>query len=193
MAGPQHQRRRGERASTPGPDVLALPSRNQDEQPELLSRLRRRGCGAVSSVLWLATIVSALSTVASAATSPSDMVNRLVDGQLETMSTRRKLGRRAHVHPVTIARLEAGVWPPTTRTVRQLAEALGVNPLELASPDEVAQREKEAAWPGQAASTCRAPGERSPCLLPMRLVHRPRRAQDGCPRRRSQGEAQLSA
>jgi transcriptional regulator with XRE-family HTH domain len=65
--------------------------------------------------------------------------------RLERFFSQAELGRRAHVHAVTIARLEAGVWPPTMRTVRQLAEALGVNPLELASPDEVAQREKEAA------------------------------------------------
>ena len=71
-----------------------------------------------------------------------DTLRRL---RLERFLSQAELGRRAHVHPVTIARLEAGVWPPTMRTVRQLAEALGVNPLELASPDEVAQREKEAA------------------------------------------------
>src|SRR5919201_692777 len=65
--------------------------------------------------------------------------------RLERLFSQAEPGRRAPVHPVTIARLEAGVWPPTMRTVRQLAEALGVNPLELASPDEVAQREKEAA------------------------------------------------
>ena len=65
--------------------------------------------------------------------------------RLDRFLSQAELGRRAHVHPVTIARLEAGVSPPTLRTVRLLADALGVAPLELASPDEVAQREKEAA------------------------------------------------
>jgi transcriptional regulator with XRE-family HTH domain len=53
-----------------------------------------------------------------------------------------ELARRSGVHALTITRLEAGRTAPSTRTVRALAEALGVAPGELATPDEVAEADK---------------------------------------------------
>jgi transcriptional regulator with XRE-family HTH domain len=63
----------------------------------------------------------------------------------ERFLTKAALARLTGLHEVTIARLERGVTPPTMHTVRLLAEALKVDPLELASPDEVTEREKAAA------------------------------------------------
>src|SRR5215211_4478835 len=50
-----------------------------------------------------------------------------------------ELARRAGLHALTITRLEAGAAAPSTRSVRALAGALGVEPGELATPDEVAE------------------------------------------------------
>jgi transcriptional regulator with XRE-family HTH domain len=50
-----------------------------------------------------------------------------------------ELARRAGLHALTITRLEAGAAAPSTRSVRALAEALGVEPGELATPHEVAE------------------------------------------------------
>ncbi len=54
-----------------------------------------------------------------------------------------ELARRSGVHAVTIARLESGTTAPSTRTVRALAEALGVPPGELATPEEVAEADRQ--------------------------------------------------
>ncbi len=59
--------------------------------------------------------------------------------RLEYFLSQGELARRAHLHAVTLTRLEAGTTAPSTRTVRALAEALGVEPRELAAPDEVAE------------------------------------------------------
>jgi transcriptional regulator with XRE-family HTH domain len=53
-----------------------------------------------------------------------------------------ELARRSGVHALTVTRLESGRTAPSTRTVRALAEALGVPPLELASPQEVAEADR---------------------------------------------------
>lgn len=58
--------------------------------------------------------------------------------RLERFLSQAELARQAGMHAITITRLEAGGQAPTTRTVRSLAEALGVEPRGLASPDEVA-------------------------------------------------------
>jgi transcriptional regulator with XRE-family HTH domain len=50
-----------------------------------------------------------------------------------------ELARRSGVHAITVTRLESGRTAPSTRTVRALAEALGVLPTDLASPNEVAE------------------------------------------------------
>jgi transcriptional regulator with XRE-family HTH domain len=53
-----------------------------------------------------------------------------------------ELARQAGLHTLTISRLESGRAKPSTRTVRALAEALGIAPGELATPDEVAEADK---------------------------------------------------
>jgi transcriptional regulator with XRE-family HTH domain len=53
--------------------------------------------------------------------------------------SQRELARRAGLHPVTLARLEAGAGAPSARSVRALASTLGVEPLELTTPDQVAE------------------------------------------------------
>jgi transcriptional regulator with XRE-family HTH domain len=70
--------------------------------------------------------------------------------RLSQFFSQAELARRSGVHTVTIARLEAGATAPSTRTVRALAEALGVAPGELATPEEVAEadRRQRARAPG---------------------------------------------
>jgi transcriptional regulator with XRE-family HTH domain len=53
-----------------------------------------------------------------------------------------ELARQSGLHTLTISRLEAGRAKPSTRTVRALAQVLGIAPLELATPDEVAEADK---------------------------------------------------
>jgi transcriptional regulator with XRE-family HTH domain len=43
----------------------------------------------------------------------------------------RELATRAGVSPTTVLNLEAGKGEPQRRTIRKLAQALGVNPTEL--------------------------------------------------------------
>jgi transcriptional regulator with XRE-family HTH domain len=57
----------------------------------------------------------------------------------ERFLSQRELARRAGLHAVTLTRLEGGAAAPSTRSVRALAEALGVEPGALATPDEVAE------------------------------------------------------
>ena len=59
--------------------------------------------------------------------------------RLERFLSQAELARRAGLHALTITRLEAGAAAPATRTVRALAEVLGVEPGELALPEEVAE------------------------------------------------------
>lgn len=59
--------------------------------------------------------------------------------RLNQFLSQAELARRAGLHPLTVTRLEAGASAPSTRTVRALAEALGVRPGELATPGEVAE------------------------------------------------------
>ncbi len=59
--------------------------------------------------------------------------------RLEHLLSQRELARRAGLHPVTLTRLEAGMTAPSTRTVWALADVFGVEPRELATPDEVAE------------------------------------------------------
>ena len=84
--------------------------------------------------------------------------------RLEHFLSQGELARRAGLHAVTLTRLEAGTTAPTTRTVRALAEALGVEPRELATPDEVAElrrvlkstaQEKASTHPGTPRSRAR--------------------------------------
>ena len=59
--------------------------------------------------------------------------------RVERFLSQRELARQAGLHAITLVRLEAGSTAPSTRTVRALAAALGVEPGELTSPDEVAE------------------------------------------------------
>ena len=59
--------------------------------------------------------------------------------RLERFLSQAELARRAGLHALTVTRLEAGTTTPTTRSVRALADALSVDPRELATPDEVAE------------------------------------------------------
>jgi len=62
--------------------------------------------------------------------------------RLERFWSQAELARRSGVHALTVTRLESGRTAPSTRTVRALAEALGVQPGELASPQEVAEADR---------------------------------------------------
>ena len=59
--------------------------------------------------------------------------------RVERFLSQRELARQAGLHAITLVRLEAGTTAPSTRTVRALAAALGVEPRELTSPEEVAE------------------------------------------------------
>ena len=59
--------------------------------------------------------------------------------RVERFLSQRELARQAGLHAITLVRLEAGATAPSTRTVRALAAALGVEPGELTSPEEVAE------------------------------------------------------
>ena len=59
--------------------------------------------------------------------------------RLERFLSQRELARQAGLHPITLVRLEAGATAPSTRSVRRLAATLGVEPRELATPDEVTE------------------------------------------------------
>jgi transcriptional regulator with XRE-family HTH domain len=62
--------------------------------------------------------------------------------RLEQFLSQAELARRSGVHPLTVTRLESGKTAPSTRTVRALAEALGVMPSDLATPEEVAEADR---------------------------------------------------
>jgi transcriptional regulator with XRE-family HTH domain len=59
--------------------------------------------------------------------------------RVDRFLSQRELARRAGLHPVTLTRLETGAAAPSTRSVRALAIALGVEPRDLTTPDEVAE------------------------------------------------------
>src|SRR3954468_16896057 len=59
--------------------------------------------------------------------------------RLERFLSQGELARRAPIRPATITRLEAATTVPSMRTVRALAEALGIEPHQLADPLEVAE------------------------------------------------------
>lgn len=70
--------------------------------------------------------------------------------RLEHFLSQGELARRAGLHAVTLTRLEGGTTAPSTRSVRALADALGVEPRQLARPDEVAELRR---FPRDAAQT----------------------------------------
>ena len=81
--------------------------------------------------------------------------------RLERFLSQGELARRAGVHAVTLTRLEAATTAPTTRTVRALAEALGVEPGELATPGEVAELRRVLKSAEQEKASSRADSPRS--------------------------------
>jgi transcriptional regulator with XRE-family HTH domain len=66
----------------------------------------------------------------------ADNLRRL---RIERFLSQRELARQAGLHAITLVRLEAGGTAPSTRTVRALAAALGVEPRDLTAPEEVAE------------------------------------------------------
>ena len=54
-----------------------------------------------------------------------------------------ELAARANIGRAALSRLENDVTVPIQRTVRRLAKALGVDPHELAAPDELRSRRGE--------------------------------------------------
>jgi transcriptional regulator with XRE-family HTH domain len=62
--------------------------------------------------------------------------------RLEHFFSQAELARRSGVHALTITRLESGRTAPSSRTVRALADALKIQPGELASPEEVAEADQ---------------------------------------------------
>jgi transcriptional regulator with XRE-family HTH domain len=62
--------------------------------------------------------------------------------RLAAFLSQAELGRRSGVHAITITRLESGRTAPSTRTVRALAASLGIEPSQLATPEEVAEADK---------------------------------------------------
>jgi HTH-type transcriptional regulator, competence development regulator len=63
---------------------------------------------------------------------------RLRELRRQQFLSQAELARRSGIHKLTILRLENGASLPQGRTVRRLAEALGVQPSELAAPTEIA-------------------------------------------------------
>ncbi len=65
----------------------------------------------------------------------------------EQALSQTELAVKAGVTKLTVSRIERDVKFPQPKTLRNLAEALGVRPAELADPDEVMERRagKEAA------------------------------------------------
>ncbi len=58
--------------------------------------------------------------------------------------SQRELAEKSGVGQTTIARIEQGhITNPHPKTVRQLAEALGVTPLSLLEPEEIEKKEVE--------------------------------------------------
>lgn len=70
----------------------------------------------------------------------ADKLRRLRE---ERFLSQAELARRSGIHKLTVQRLEAGTTSPYSRTVRQLADALGVEPRVLALPDEVAEKRRD--------------------------------------------------
>jgi predicted transcriptional regulator len=45
--------------------------------------------------------------------------------------SQRELGKKAGIHYVTVARIETGIVKPHYSTIRKLAKALGVRPVDI--------------------------------------------------------------
>jgi transcriptional regulator with XRE-family HTH domain len=70
--------------------------------------------------------------------------------RVERFLSQRELARQAGLHAITLVRLEAGATAPSSRSVRALAAALGVEPRDLTAPNEVAELRRVLVTPGVA-------------------------------------------
>ena len=68
--------------------------------------------------------------------------------RIDRFLSQRELAHRSGLHPVTLTRLEAGATAPSSRSVRALASALGVEPRDLTAPDQVAEQRRALSRPG---------------------------------------------
>ena len=72
----------------------------------------------------------------------SENVRRL---RAEHFLSQSELAAKAGVTKITIVRVERGDYLPHPRTLRRIAEALGVQPAELIPPDQLLDRQGKAA------------------------------------------------
>ena len=87
----------------------------------------------------------------------ADNLRRL---RVERFLSQREVARQAGLHAITLVRLEAGGTAPSTRTVRALAAALGVEPRDLTTPEEVAELRRVLTKTAQDQITPSSPSER---------------------------------
>jgi transcriptional regulator with XRE-family HTH domain len=92
--------------------------------------------------------------------------------RLKRFLSQGELARRSGLHAVTLTRLETGTTAPSARSVRALADALGVEPRELANPNEVAELGRvlrtTQSEPGVSYHTSRSRPRRTPLTEPSR-------------------------
>ncbi len=69
-----------------------------------------------------------------------DRIRRLREQRL---LTQRELAERAGIGPVTLHRIESGKVVPRLRTLRRLAEALGIPPEALAPHNRASEQDKQ--------------------------------------------------
>src|SRR5438034_7447275 len=84
----------------------------------------------------------------------ADNLRRL---RIERFLSQRELARQAGLHAITLVRLEAGTTAPSTRSVRALATALGVEPRDLTTPEEVAELRRVLKDASQTRAASQAP------------------------------------
>ncbi|MDP9357616.1 MAG: helix-turn-helix domain-containing protein [Chloroflexota bacterium] len=77
--------------------------------------------------------------------------NRLRNQREQRFWSQQELARRSGVSRITIARIETGVVVPTLMTVRRLAEAMGVEPVEIVPDPSALRRSRRATRPAEGA------------------------------------------
>jgi transcriptional regulator with XRE-family HTH domain len=71
--------------------------------------------------------------------------DRLKEARARRVLSQSELAERSNVARITIARAELGQVVPHQRTIRKLAEALGVDPADLVTAEDMARKSKRAA------------------------------------------------
>ena len=84
-------------------------------------------------------------------------LERLAELRHARFLSQSELAAASGVHQVTISRLEQGLHEPTGKTVRQLAQALGVEPAQLVG-ESTSQAARGRSAPAAARHTRRPPG-----------------------------------